>query len=207
MTKHSGRQSAHDKAMLVFKMHGGTLRTSDALKAGMHPRTLYSLRDQGKIEQVSRGVYRLADLPPISNPDLVSVALRIPRAVICLISALSFHRLTTQVPHKIAIALERGTEPPRIDFPPVSIHQFTKAAYTAGVEEHEIDGVKVLVYSPEKAIADSFKFRNRLGLDVVLEALKLYKGRSGRFNIEELLRYGRICRVDKIMKPYLEAMI
>jgi predicted transcriptional regulator of viral defense system len=139
---------------------------------------LYALRDNGKIEQVSRGVYRLSDLPPISNPDLVSVALRVPKAVICLISALSFHNLTTQVPHEVAIALERGTESPRIDFPPVSIHRFTKEAYYGGIEKHEIDGVKILVYGPEKTIADCFKFRNKLGLDVVLESLKLYKERE-----------------------------
>ncbi|HCP14250.1 MAG TPA: transcriptional regulator [Peptococcaceae bacterium] len=206
MTKSSGQQTAQEKVMLIFKEHGGTLRTGEALKAGIHPRDLYSLRDQGRIEQVSRGVFRLSDLPPISNPDLVSVALRVPKAVICLISALSFHHLTTQVPHEVAIALERGAESPRIDFPPVSVHRFTKEAYNAGIEKHDIDGVKILVYNPEKTIADCFKFRNKLGLDVVLEALKLYK-EKGRFNTEELMRYGRICRVAKIMKPYLEAMV
>lgn len=206
MEERSEQQTAQKKAMLIFKEHSGTLRTGEALRAGIHPRVLYSLRDQGRIEQVSRGVYRLSDLPPISNPDLVSVALRVPKAVICLISALSFHHLTTQVPHEVAIALERGTESPRIDFPPVSIHRFTKEAYYAGIEKHEIDGVKILVYGPEKTIADCFKFRNKLGLDVVLEALKLYKER-GRFNTEELMRYGRICRVAKIMQPYLEAMV
>lgn len=206
MEKCSAQQTAHDKATQILKEHGGTLRTGEALKAGIHPRVLYSLRDQGRIEQVSRGVFRLSDLPPISNPDLVSVALRVPKAVICLISALSFHHLTTQVPREVAIALERGTESPRIDFPPVSIHRFTKEAYYAGVEKHEIDGVEIFVYDPEKTIADCFKFRNKMGLDVVLEALKLYKER-GRFNTEELLRYGHICRVAKIMKPYLEAMV
>ena len=204
--KNPGRPNAHDRAVLIFKKHGGTLRTRDALKAGMHPRVLYSLRDQGKIEQMSRGVYRLSDLPPISNPDLVSIAIRVPKAVICLVSALSFHRLTTQIPHEVAIALERGTEPPRIDFPPISIHQFTKEAYSAGIEKHEIDGVKILVYGPEKTIADCFKFRNRLGLDIVLEALKLYR-EHGRFDIEKLLQFGQICRVANIIKPYLEAIV
>ena len=206
MEKYSEQQTAQKKAMLIFKEHSGTLRTGEALRAGIHPRVLYSLRDNGKIEQVSRGVFRLSDLPPISNPDLVSVALRVPKAVICLISALSFHHLTTQVPHEVAIALERGTESPRIDFPPVSVHRFTKESYYAGIEKHEIDGMKILVYGPEKTIADCFKFRNKLGLDVALEALKLYKER-GRFNTEELMRYGRICRVAKIMQPYLEAMV
>lgn len=206
MAKHSGQQTASDKAMLIFKKHCGILRTGDAIKAGIHPRVLYSLRDQGKIEQVSRGVYRLSKLPPISNPDLVFVALRIPKAVICLISALSFHNLTTQVPHEVAIALERGTETPRIDFPPVAVHRFATKTFCSGIETHEVDGVKIRVYSPEKTIVDCFKFRNKLGMDVVLEALKLYKERSN-FKTEELLRYGQMCRVANIMRPYLEAMV
>jgi predicted transcriptional regulator of viral defense system len=144
--------------------------------------------------------------PHYQTPDIVSVALRVPKAVICHISALSFHHLTTQVPHEVAIALERGTESPRINFPPVSVHRFSREAYYAGIKKHEIDGVKILVYSPEKTIADCFKFRNKLGLDISLEALKIYKQR-GRFNAEELMRYGHICRVGKIMKPYLEAMV
>jgi len=206
MGKHSGQKTAHERAIQIFREHGGTLRTGDALKAGIHPRELYSLRDQGRTEQLSRGVYRLSDLPAISNPDLVSIALRIPKAVICLISALSFHQLTTQVPHEVAIALERGSESPRIDFPPVSVHRFTKKAYCAGIEKHEIDGVEILVYGPEKTIADCFKFRNKVGLDVVLEALKLYKERGG-FNVGELMRFAHLCRVAKIMKPYLEAVV
>jgi len=206
MGKISRPQTATDKALLIIKKHGGTIRTGEALKAGIHPRVLYSLRDHGKIEKVSLGVYRLSELPPISNPDLVAVALRVPRAVICLISALSFHHLTTQVPHQVAIALERGTETPRIDFPPISVHRFAKVAFHAGIEKHEIDGVVIRVYCPEKTIADCFKFRNKLGMDVVLEALKLYKERS-QFKVDELLRYGYVCRVANIMKPYLETMV
>jgi len=206
MSKIARQQTAADKALKIIKKQGGIVRTGEALKAGIHPRVLYSLRDEGLIEEVSRGVYRLSELPPISNPDVVAVALRIPRAVICLVSALSFHHLTTQVPHKVAIALERGTESPRIDFPPISVHRFAKAAFKAGIEKHEFDGVMVRVYSPEKTIADCFKFRNKLGMDVVLEALKFYKER-GQFKTDDLLRYGRVCRVAHIMKPYLEIMV
>jgi len=206
MNKTSRSQTATDKALRIIKKHSGVIRTSEALKAGIHPRVLYSLRDNRKIEQVSLGVYRLSELPPISNPDLVAVALRIPRAVICLVSALSFHHLTTQIPHEVAIALARGTETPRIDFPPISVHRFAEAAFHAGIEKHEIDGVVIRVYSPEKTIADCFKFRNKLGMDVVLEALKFYKERS-QFKVDELLRYGHVCRVANIMKPYLETMV
>ncbi|MEW6429348.1 MAG: type IV toxin-antitoxin system AbiEi family antitoxin domain-containing protein [Thermodesulfobacteriota bacterium] len=206
MPAHSVSLTAAEKALLVIKKSGGMIRTGEALSAGIHPRVLYALRDQGKIEQMTLGVYRLSELPPVANPDLVTVALRVPRAVICLVSALSFHHLTTQIPHEVAIALERGTESPRIDFPPVSVHRFSREAFQAGIEEHEVDGVMVRVYGPEKTIADCFKFRNRLGMDVVLEALKLCK-ENRRFKADELLRFGRVCRVTKVMKPYLEAMV
>ena len=206
MTRVSGSRTATARALLIIKKHGGTIRTGEALKAGIHPRELYSLRDHGKIDQVSRGFYRLSELPPISNPDLVAVALRIPRGVICLVSALSFHHLTTQIPHEVAIALAKGTETPRIDFPPISVHRFAEAPFHSGVEKHEIDGVVLHVYSPEKTIADCFKFRNKLGMDIVLEALRFYKERN-RFKVDELLRFGRVCRVAKVMAPYLEAML
>lgn len=192
--------------MRLLQEKGGLIRTTSAISAGIHPRSLYHLRDSGFLEQISRGVYRLSEQEPISNPDLVIVAVRIPKAVICLISALAFHEISTQIPHKVKIALATGTESPRIDYPPISIHRFNDASLMAGIEEHLIDGVIVKVYSPEKTLADCFKFRNKLGMDVVLEALKLYKTRM-KFNIEELLKYARICRVENVMKPYLEAII
>jgi predicted transcriptional regulator of viral defense system len=179
---------------------------SEALAAGMTRYTLYSLRDRGVIEQVSRGVYRLAELPPIGNPDLVTVALRIPDAVICLVSALAFHGLTTQIPHQVSFALPRASRPPALDFPPIAPHRFADAAYQAGVEDHLIDGVRVRIYSAEKTLADCFKFRNRIGMDVVLEALRFCMARK-EFNQGDLLRYARICRVEQVMRPFLEALL
>lgn len=190
----------------IFRQHGGQLRMSEALAAGISRYMLYSLRDKGLIEQVSRGVYRLADLPPIGNPDLVTLALRFPNAVICLISALAYHGLTTQIPHEVSVAVSRNSRLPSLDFPPVRAHKFAEAVFSTGVEEHRIDGVSVRIYSPEKTLADCFKFRNKLGMDVILEALKLYKS-SKKFNLEVVLKYAKICRVEKVMKPYLEAML
>ncbi len=192
--------------MGLLQKKGGLIRTAEAISAGIHPRSLYYLRDTGFLEQISRGIYRLSEQEPIGNPDLVIVAVRIPKAVICLISALAFHEISTQIPHKVEIALCSGAESPRIDYPPIFIHRFNDASLMAGIEEHLIDGVTVKVYSPEKTLADCFKFRNKLGMDVVLEALKLYKTRR-KINIQELLKYARICRVENIMKPYLEAII
>ena len=155
---------------------------------------------------MGRGIYRLAKLPPISNPDLVTVAIRSPHAVICLISALAHHDITTQIPHHVSLAIPKDSRPPSIDYPPVQVHKFSGEAYTSGIEEHLLDGVRVKVYSPEKTIVDCFKFRNKIGMDVAVEALKLYKTRM-KFNLSELLHHAKICRMERVMRPYLEALV
>ena len=196
--------TAMTRAVAIIKEMGGVIRTSEVLKAGIHPRTLYALRDSNILERISRGFYRLTDGPPLSNPDLVTVAAKIPQGVVCLISALSFHEMTTQIPHSISIALAPGRKVPRLDYPAISVYRFSKASLAVGIEHHMIDSVAVKVYSPEKTLADCFKFRNKLGMDVVLEALKLYRTRD-RFKVAELLEYARVCRVERVTKPYLEA--
>ncbi len=194
------------KATAIFKKHGGILRTARALRAGIHPGTLYAMRDSGGLEMVSRGVYRLADSPPLSNPDLVTVATRVPGSVICLISALAFHELTTQIPHEVHMAMPRGAESPRLNHPPVNVYRFTGEAFTAGVETHVLDGVRVSIYSPEKTLADCFKFRNKVGLDTVLEAVRFYRERQS-VRVDDLMRFASVCRVKKIIRPYLEAIL
>jgi predicted transcriptional regulator of viral defense system len=198
--------SASGRALRIIKKRGGMVRTAEAIAAGIHPRTLYQLHGAGDLEQISRGVYRLAEIGPITNPDLVTVASRVPKGVICLISALAFHEITTQIPHAVSIALKKGAESPRLDYPPISLHRFADAALKEGVQVHVIDGVRVRIFAPEKTLADCFKFRNKLGLDVALEALKLYKARK-KFNTRELLRCARVCRVENVMRPYLEATV
>ena len=190
----------------IFRKHGGQLRMSEAIAHGITRYMLYSLRDKGIIEQVSRGIYRLVELPPISNPDLVTVSLRFPNAVICLISALSYHNITTQIPHVVSVAVPRDSRIPSLEYPPVQAHRFSNEAYNSGIENHSIDGVPVKIYTPEKSLADCFKFRNKIGMDVVIEALKLYRSRQ-QFNLEKLLTYAEVCRVKNIMTPYLEATI
>lgn len=177
---------------------------SEAIAHGITRYMLYMLRDKGIIEQVSRGVYRLAELPPISNPDLVTVSLRFPQAVICLVSALSYHNITTQIPHAVTMAVPRDSRVPVLDYPPIQVHRFSGDAYRAGVEHHIVDGATVSIYNPEKTLVDCFKFRNKIGMDVFLESLKLYKSRQ-TFNLEKLLKYADVCRVKKMMIPYLEA--
>jgi predicted transcriptional regulator of viral defense system len=200
------RVSRVEKAIAVFKKHSGILHTAQAMRAGIHPATLYAMRDSGALEKVSRGVYRLASGSPLSNPDLVIVAARIPGGVICLISALSFHELTTQIPHHVHLALPHGAEEPRLDHPPLRTYRFSSTAFTEGVETHDIDGVKVKVYSPEKTIADCFKFRSSIGLDTAVEAIRYYRERN-RIRVDQLMRYASICRVEKIIRPYFEAIL
>jgi predicted transcriptional regulator of viral defense system len=183
---------------------GGALRTGEALRAGIHPRTLYALRDNGELQQISRGVYRLAELPPLTDPDLVTVAKRIPHGVVCLISALAMHGLTTQIPHAVHIAVERGARCPVLDHPPLRVFLFSGAAFTAGVDERSIDGVPVRVYDAEKTLADCFKFRHRLGLDVATETLRTYRRRRGA-NLQRVYQYAQVCRVSRVIRPYLEA--
>jgi len=192
-------------ARAIFQKHGGLLRTKDAIRMGIHPRTLYGMRDTNDLQQVSRGYYRLSDLPPIGNPDLVAIVLAIPKGVICLISALSFHGIGTQIPRVVDIAIEKDTKRPRIDYPPIRTFWFSGRAFKKGVQTHELDGVTVRVYSPAKTVADCFKCRNKIGMDVALEALREVR-RKRMATVDELFQMAKICRVANVMRPYLEAV-
>lgn len=188
----------------LFRQNGGTLRTQTALELGIHPRKLYQLRDEGKIIEISRGIYQLAEFAELNNTDLAAVSLRVPEAVICLISALSFHELTTEIPHEVYLALPRGKKNPKIDFPPVRFFHFSEKTIRAGVENHLVSGVNIKVFSAEKTVADCFKFRNKIGIDVAIEGLKMCLSRSG--SRAKILEYARLCRVEKILSPYLQAI-
>jgi predicted transcriptional regulator of viral defense system len=199
-------RSSDQVALDLFRENGGTLRTSEALRLGIHPRTLYGLRDSGKLERLSRGLYRIAELPPLSHPDLVIVAQKIPHGVICLVSALAFHGLTTQIPHAVDVALRPSSHKPTLDYPPLRTFWFSGLAWNEGVETHTLDSTLVRVYNPAKSVADIFKYRRKLGLDVALEALSLYRQRRD-FEVDTLLHYAEVDRVEKAMRPYLEALL
>jgi predicted transcriptional regulator of viral defense system len=194
------------RAISVFRKSDGVLRTAEVLKAGVHRRTLYAMRETGIVERLGRGLYRLADSPPLGNPDLVLVAAKAPKGVLCLISALAFHNLTTQIPHEVYLAVQRGSEFPRIEHPPVRIIQMSGTAFREGIETHKMYDAQVQVYSPEKTIADCFKFRNRIGLDTAVEALRFYRERR-KVRVGDLMRYAAVCRVANVMRPYLEALL
>ena len=194
-----------EREVELFRQHGGALRMSEALRLGINRKALYAMRDAGVIESVTRGLYRLASLEPLAHPDLVTVAARVPQGVLCLISALSFHELTTQVPHAIDVALERGTRKPRLDYPPTRFFWFSGPAFHEGIETHELDGTSVRIYDPEKTLTDCFRYRNQIGMDVVLEAMRLWRERR-RKKLDVLLKYARMRHVERAMRPYLAAM-
>jgi predicted transcriptional regulator of viral defense system len=196
----------YEKSIAVFRKLGGIVKTSDAISAGIHPRTFYEMLSEGVTERLSRGLYRLVELPPLGNPDLISVSKRVPNGVICLISALAFYEITTQIPHEVYIAVSRNSQDPRIDYPPVRIFRFSSRAFTEGINLHKADGMSIRMYSPAKTVADSFKYRNKIGLDVAVETLKLYR-ETKKFSVDELIYYARACRVERVMRPYLEAVL
>jgi len=200
------RTSTRKNLIQAANRNFGIFTAKDVELVGLSARELSRLRSTGEIICISRGVFQLADGSSPSAPDYAAIKIRVPDGVICLISALYHHELTTEIPRKIYIAVHRHANVPRIDYPPISVHRFSGKAFDAGIEEHKLDGFTVRVYSPEKTIADCFKFRNKIGMDIVLEALKIYKKRN-RFKIDELLKYAKINRMEKIMTPYLEAML
>ncbi len=194
------------QALHTFETHGGILSTSQALRLGIHPRTLYALRDEAKLERMERGLYRLAHSKPLGNPDLVTVALKVPKGVVCLISALAFHRMTTQIPHAVYLAIPANDQAPALQYPPLRLFWYSKAVYENGIVREKQDGTYIRIYSPEKTLADCFKYRNKIGIDVCMEALNLYR-RRGRMKMDLIERYAKLCRVERVMRPYLESIL
>lgn len=177
----------------------------DLAEQGIHRQVLTRLVAQGQIERVARGVYRLPKHPITENHGLALGAAAVPQGVICLLSALQYHGISTQLPSEVWMALDRRAWRPRLAYPPLRIVRFSGAAMSAGVETHRIEGRPVKIYGPSKTVADCFKYRNKIGLDVALEALR--EGwRTRRFTMDELDRYSAICRVQRVMRPYLEAL-
>lgn len=194
------------QALHTFETHGGILSTSQALRLGIHPRTLYALRDEAKLERMERGLYRLANSKPLGSPDLVTVALKVPKGVVCLISALAIHRMTTQIPHAVYLAIPANDQAPALQYPPLRLFWYSKTVYENGIVQEKMDRTPIRVYSPEKTLADCFKYRNKLGIDVCVEALNLYR-RRGRMKMDLIERYAKLCRVERVMRPYLEAVL
>jgi predicted transcriptional regulator of viral defense system len=181
------------------------LRTRDLEAHGIWRANLRDYVEQGVLTRVGRGLYTLVGVEAGENHSLAEVGKRVPQGTVCLLSALRFHGLTTQQPHETWLALDGRARSPKTDSLALRIVRFTGAALSEGREEHVIEGVPVKIYNPAKTVADCFKFRNKIGLDVALEALR-ETWRARRCSMSEMMRYARVCRVANVMRPYLESL-
>jgi len=183
----------------------GVLRVRDIVAEGIHPEYLRRLCAQGIMMRSGRGLYMLADVDATENHTLAEASQKVPHGVICLLSALRFHGLTTQAPFEVWIAIGGKAWRPRADYPPLRIFHFSDLSLSSGVEIHQIEGVSVKVFKPAKTVVDCFKYRNKIGLDAALEALREYC-RGRRYTMDQLWHYAKICRVSNVMRPYLESL-
>lgn len=196
--------SSHQK-VLVLAAERGLIRPRDLTERGLPTVALTRLVRHGRLQRVGRGLYSLPDRPVSEHNALAEVARKHPQAIVCLLSALRFHDLTTQSPFEVWLAIPNKARAPKMDYPPLRIVRFSGAALTDGVEEHAIDGVPVRATSVARTVADCFKFRNKIGLDVALEALQ-EAWRAKRVSMDELWRYATLCRVTNVMRPYMESL-
>lgn len=192
--------------LLRMARRRGTLATREVVGAGIHRQVLSRGVREGALERISRGQYRLPGHPVTEHHGLAVAAAAVPNGVICLLSALSFHGIGTELPFEIWMAIDRRARRPSLRHPPLRIARFTGPALKGGVETHRVEGQAVRVYGIAKTIADCFKYRNKIGLGVALEALR-EAWRARRFTMDQMDRYARICRVERVMRPYLEALV
>lgn len=192
--------------LLTLVREAGVFRSRDLAQHGIAREQLRRLHRQGALERVARGLYVLPDGEITEQRSLAEVSKRVDHGIVCLLSALRFHHLTTQSPSEVWLAIDPRARHPRVPDLPLRIVRFSGPALREGVEEHVIDGVPIRVYNPAKTVADCFKFRNKIGLDVALEALRDC-WRQRRATMDDLWRFAQICRVAEVMRPYLESLV
>jgi predicted transcriptional regulator of viral defense system len=198
----------HAKRDQILRMLKKTrvLRPQDVEAVGISGAYLAKLHAAGVLDRPSRGLYVLLDDEPSEHRSLVEVCRRVPRGVVCLLSALQFHGLTTQAPFEVWLAIDEKARLPRIEHPTLRIVRFSGQALTYGVQEQSVEGLKLRVYSPAKTVADCFKYRNKVGVDVALEALRDTL-RQRKATSDELWEAAKICRMANVMRPYLESVV
>lgn len=189
-----------------FRNKGGVVRRGELLPALMTARMLQKYMERGIIQRWGRGIYRLSDENLHDVPEILMVARKYPAAVICLVSALSFHDMTTQIPHAVDIAIPYQGNAPKSSYPLIRTFRFRDAIYEAGIETHDMQGVPLKVYNREKTLVDVFRFRNRVGMDVFLEALKIYAN-NHPVNLPLIHEYAALRGVTRTIMPYLEALV
>jgi predicted transcriptional regulator of viral defense system len=199
------RSSPEDRVLRIVRKLG-LVRPRDLDAHGVTRTQLAYLVRRGLVVRQGRGIYASAGHEPTAEHTLARVSKRVPQGVFCLITALRFHELTTQSPAEVWIALPEKARRPALDYPSLRVARFSGLALTEGIDEHRVEGVTIRVYSPAKTVADCFKYRYKIGIDVAVEALRDYN-RKHRGGANELARYARICRVSRVMQPYLDAIV
>ncbi len=192
--------------VLQIARQQGVVRARDLKDRDLPPSYLSRLADRGELEREGRGLYRHPDAPVTEHHSLALVAARYPGAVVCLLSALQFHGLTTQMPRRVWIAREKGDWTPEASPTSLEVVHMSDPSFTEGAQTHDVEGITARVFSPAKTVADCFKFRGKVGLSVALEALRDYV-RSSAGPIDDLYHYAEICRVQTVMRPYIEATV
>lgn len=195
----------HEQHVLALARKQPLLRAREVAAKGLSTMTLSRLVAAGKLERVARGVYSLPDQSISAQRSLAEVVIRVPRGVVCLLSALRLHEIGTQAPFEVWLAIPQTVPTPRLQRPALRVVRMSGAALTEGVEHVEVDGVRVPVFNLAKTVADCFKYRNKIGLDVALEALG-EAWRARRVSMDDLWHYATIDRVHNVMRPYLEAL-
>lgn len=180
-------------------------RLSEAVAAGVHPEYVRRLTRQGALTRVGRGLYTLATIEATEHHTLAEISKRVPKAIFCLLTALRFHGLGTQNPREVWLAVDRRAGIPRVDFTPIRAMRISGPALTSGIEEHTVDGVRVRVTSPARTVVDCFKFRNKIGVDVAIEALRDYR-RLRKGTVDEVWRQADRLRMSRVIRPYWDAM-
>lgn len=198
-------RSSHAQRVLAVLHKQGFLATSDLDTIGAPRVVLTRVSTSGPLERFGRGLYHLSGNPMSEHEDLATIAVEVPKAVFCLLTALHFHELTTRLPRRVWIAMPRGSHTPRIEHPRIKMVQMAGDACATGLDEHERDGMRLRIYSAAKTVADCFKHRNQIGLGVAIEALTA-AWKTRKASADDLWRHAKVCQVANVMRPYLEAV-
>lgn len=198
-------QTQRDRLIKLFESTP-ILKSREIVEHHIDPKTVQRMVESGEVQRIARGIYARPDLEPESHHSLVEAQMIVDTGIVCLLSALSYHEIGTQIPRWVWMAVSRGTRLPKTPNHPIKVVTFTGEAFSEGIEEHEIEGFTVHIYSAAKTVADCFKYRNKIGTDVALEALREAL-QTRKAAVEEILHYADICRVRNVMMPYLESVL
>ncbi len=198
--------SKNKKLSDYLENKGGIASFAEIIDAGFNKIILKEAINSGEIQKLDRGLYISSSGITLANPDIVTVSIKVPKGVICLLSALAYYELTDEIPKYVDVAIPRNTHANIVKYPPVNFYHFSQKTWNTGIQYFEIEGYKIKIYCIAKTIADCFKFRNKIGIDIAREAMKIAV-KNKQVDPKEIVKYSKICRVNKIVKPILETML